>query len=130
MALSEQSQIAPDDAAPEPDGPRPREVIHRHAVAVRVTHWINLLCVTLLLMSGLRIFNYHPALYWGNYGYRGVPPFIAIGSVIDPDGGAPVGITRIAGVSFVTTGVLGVSNDSERGTVRLAFPSWLTLPGE
>jgi thiosulfate reductase cytochrome b subunit len=150
MALSEQSQVAasqvaasqvvrseiaqreavPGDTAVVPAATRPREVIYRHAVAVRATHWINLICVALLLMSGLRIFNYHPALYWGNYGYRGVPSFIAIGSVIDPDSGAPVGITRIAGVSFVTTGVLGVSNDSERGTVRLAFPSWLTLPGE
>ncbi len=121
MAPSEQSQVAssqvaqsetaPSLAAQSDDtlaqaAPRPREVIYRHAFAVRATHWINFICVTLLLMSGLRIFNYHPALYWGNYGYRGVPSFIAIGSAIDPDSGAPVGITRIAGVSFsITTGV-------------------------
>jgi thiosulfate reductase cytochrome b subunit len=113
-----------------PDAPRKRELIYRHALVVRLTHWINVLCVTLLLMSGLQIFNYHPALYWGNYGYRGVPSVVSIGSAIDPGNGEPVGVTRVAGWSFVTTGVLGVSRDSEHGTVRRAFPSWLTLPGE
>jgi thiosulfate reductase cytochrome b subunit len=125
MAVSEPSQVARAQAAPPQ-----REVIYRHAVVVRVTHWINVLCLTLLLMSGLRLFNYHPALYWGNYGYRGVPSVVSIGSAIDPASGDPVGVTRIAGWSFVTTGVLGVSYDSERGMVARAFPAWLTLPGE
>jgi cytochrome b subunit of formate dehydrogenase len=58
MAVSEPSPVAPQDAAPK------REVIYRHGVVVRATHWINVVCLTLLLMSGLRIFNYHPALYW------------------------------------------------------------------
>jgi len=125
MALSEPSPIAgTQDAAPR------REVIYRHALAVRATHWINVLCLALLLMSGLRIFNYHPALYWGNYGYRGVPAVVSIGAAIDPDSGAPVGVTCIAGLSFVTTGVLGVSYVSGRGMVARAFPAWLTLPGE
>src|ERR1700731_3798272 len=125
MAVSEPSPVArTQDAPPE------REVIYRHALVVRATHWINVLCLTLLLMSGLQIFNYPPALYWGNYGYRGVPSVVSIGSAIDPASGAPVGVTRIAGLSFVTTGVLGVSYDSERGMVARAFPAWLTLPGE
>jgi thiosulfate reductase cytochrome b subunit len=125
MAVSEPSPIArTQDASPK------REVVYRHGVVVRVTHWINVLCLTLLLMSGLQLFNYHPALYWGNYGYRGVPSFVSIDSAIDPGSGEPVGVTRIAGSSFVTTGVLGVSYDRERGTVRRAFPAWLTLPGE
>jgi thiosulfate reductase cytochrome b subunit len=130
-----EKQVAPNQVTQGPvatqEVPPRREVIYRHAFAVRVTHWINVLCVALLLTSGLRIFNYHPALYWGNTGYRGVPSFIAIGSLIDPDSGMPVGVTRIGGASFITTGVLGVSYDSGRGTmVRRAFPSWLTLPGE
>jgi hypothetical protein len=37
----------------------------RHAGLVRVTHWINVVCFTHLLMSGLQIFNAHPALYVG-----------------------------------------------------------------
>jgi thiosulfate reductase cytochrome b subunit len=32
---------------------------------VRLTHWINALCLLVLLPSGLQIFNAHPALYWG-----------------------------------------------------------------
>src|SRR5215471_3886847 len=60
------------------------EVIRRHSVTVRLTHWINLLCLTLLLMSGLALFNFLPALYWGHYGYRGVPYFIGIDSKIEP----------------------------------------------
>jgi thiosulfate reductase cytochrome b subunit len=125
MAVGEPSPVAGMQ-----DAPRKREVVYRHAVVVRVTHWINVLCLTLLLMSGLQIFNYHPALYWGNFGYRGVPSVVSIDSEIDPENGAPVGVTRIAGMSFVTTGVLGVSYDSERGMVRRAFPAWLTLPEE
>jgi thiosulfate reductase cytochrome b subunit len=39
--------------------------VHRYALIVRVAHWTNLLCLTILLMSGLQIFNAHPALYWG-----------------------------------------------------------------
>jgi thiosulfate reductase cytochrome b subunit len=39
--------------------------IYRHSLAVRITHWINVLCLAILLMSGLQIFNAHPALYWG-----------------------------------------------------------------
>jgi thiosulfate reductase cytochrome b subunit len=97
---------------------------------VRATHWINVLCLALLLTSGLRIFNYHPALYWGNYGYRGVPAVFSVGSDTDSESGKIAGVTRIAGHSFDTTGVLGVSYDPERGMVRRAFPGWLTLPGE
>ena len=44
--------------------PRPR-LIKRHGAVVRITHWINALCLGLLLMSGLQIFNAHPALYIG-----------------------------------------------------------------
>ncbi len=40
--------------------------IRRHSIATRITHWINALCLALLLMSGLQIFNAHPALYWGD----------------------------------------------------------------
>ena len=121
---------APSQAAAIAAASPAREVIYRHALAVRLTHWINALCLALLLMSGLQILNYHPALYWGNYGYRGVPSLASIGSEIDPASGAPVGVTRLAGARFVTTGVLGVSYEDGHGIVRRAFPAWLTLPGE
>jgi thiosulfate reductase cytochrome b subunit len=80
-------------------------------------------------MSGLRIFNYHPSLYWGNYGYRGVPSFISITSVEDSETDELTGITRIGPWRFETTGVLGVSADADGDPAAMAFPNWVTLPG-
>jgi thiosulfate reductase cytochrome b subunit len=121
MAATEQSAAVPAPAA--------REVMYRHSAVVRVTHWINALCLALLLMSGLRIFNYHPALYWGNYGYRGVPSFISISSIEDSESNELTGITRVGDWRFVTTGVLGVSADPDGDPAAMAFPNWITLPG-
>jgi hypothetical protein len=45
-----------------------RLLVERHALLTRVTHWINLLCIVVLLMSGLQIFNAHPILYLGEFG--------------------------------------------------------------
>src|SRR5215471_7892362 len=94
MSVNEQGvpiQAAPQQASIEaapstaPAGKPAREVMYRHSIMVRLTHWINALCLVLLLMSGLRLFNYHPSLYWGNYGYRGVPSFISIGAIEDEE---------------------------------------------
>jgi thiosulfate reductase cytochrome b subunit len=41
-------------------------------------HWINALAFVLLLMSGLQIFNAHPALYWGQSSYSGRAPLLEI----------------------------------------------------
>jgi Ni,Fe-hydrogenase I cytochrome b subunit len=41
------------------------EVVYRHSAVIRLTHWLAVLCVTLLFLSGLQIFNAHPALYLG-----------------------------------------------------------------
>ena len=53
--------------------------IYRHRVWVRITHWINAICMTVLLMSWLQIFNAHPVLYWGNAS-RFEAPLMEIGS--------------------------------------------------
>lgn len=45
--------------------PGGRLALYRHPVVVRVTHWLNALCLLVLLTSGLQILNAHPALYWG-----------------------------------------------------------------
>jgi thiosulfate reductase cytochrome b subunit len=102
------------------------EVIRRHSLAVRLTHWINVVCLAMLLMSGLAIFNAHPLLYWGHTGHRGMPFVFGIGAKTED--GRAVGITRIAEVDFDTTGVLGVSYDGDGRALRRAFPPWLTLP--
>src|SRR4029077_11787615 len=109
------------------DGPKGRRLVYRHALVVRVTHWINVLCLTLLLMSGLQLFNVHPALYWGNYGYRGAPSVFSISGVLDPETREPVGITRIGNYSFDTTGALGVTYDADGQPHGGAFPRWATL---
>lgn len=41
----------------------------RHALSTRLWHWINLVCVVILFMSGLNISNAHPRLYWGDWGF-------------------------------------------------------------
>ncbi|MCD0502119.1 cytochrome b/b6 domain-containing protein [Bordetella petrii] len=57
------------------------QLITRHSLTVRVTHWVNALCLSILLMSGLQIFNAHPRLYWGKYGADADPAIIAIGAL-------------------------------------------------
>ena len=52
--------------SPASDARKPKTSILRHSAATRITHWINALCLALLFMSGLQIFNAHPALYWGD----------------------------------------------------------------
>ena len=33
-----------------------------------IWHWVNVVTLVIMLMSGLMIFNAHPRLYWGQYG--------------------------------------------------------------
>jgi len=104
----------------------PRTIfIRRHSVVTRLTHWLNVLCLSFLLLSGLQIFNAHPELYWGHYGADGDPAVLTIGS--DDEGGRPSGFVHVAGLQIPTTGVLGVSNVNGEPTAR-AFPSWATIP--
>ena len=103
---------------------RQSHVIFRHSLLVRVTHWINVLCLAFLLMSGLQIFNAHPALYLGKQSDFQNPVFsIGQGEVGDRE----VGVTTILGRSFDTTGVLGLSSVDGEATER-GFPAWITLP--
>ncbi len=41
----------------------------KHALSTRLWHWLNLLCVIVLFMSGLTISNAHRLLYWGDWGF-------------------------------------------------------------
>lgn len=103
------------------------ELYYRHALPVRVMHWINVLCLAVLFMSGLNIFNAHPALNWGKSSYTGTPPFLEIGARMAGD--RIIGVTRIAGREFDTTGMLGAFRTDAGDTEPRAFPSWLTVPG-
>jgi thiosulfate reductase cytochrome b subunit len=99
---------------------------YRYPIVVRLTHWINASCLVILFMSGLQIFNAHPALYWGQYSDF-ERPFLSIHTAFTSEG-RPVGMTRIFGRSFETTGVLGWSRFNGRPAQR-AFPAWITIPG-
>ncbi len=109
--------------------PAPRRVlVFRHSVIVRITHWIWVVALTILFMSGLQIFNAHPSLNFGNTttfkteGGGGSP------LILDIDNDGDKGVTTVLGHSFDTTGVLGVSNGPD-GLAARAFPSWMTIPG-
>jgi thiosulfate reductase cytochrome b subunit len=108
--------------APQPVIPTPVvEKVYRHSLPVRIGHWLNVVWLIILVMSGLQIFNAHPALYWGDRSDRN-HPILSIHAVQSDDGQVK-GITTVGGHSFDTTGVLGYSNHSVR-----AFPAWATIP--
>lgn len=101
--------------------PPPVERVYRHRLPVRISHWLNVPILIILIMSGLQIFNAHPALYWGDRSDRD-RPLLSI-RPMETESGETRGITTVLGHRFDTTGVLGYSNESRR-----AFPSWATLP--
>jgi thiosulfate reductase cytochrome b subunit len=100
---------------------------YRHTLPVRIMHWINVLALTLLFMSGLNIFDAHPALYWGKSSYTGRAALLEIGAVDRGERGV-AGITRVFGREFDTTGVLGVSRSASGTPEARAFPWWITVP--
>jgi thiosulfate reductase cytochrome b subunit len=107
---------------------RVRTSFYRHRLPVRLMHWINVISFSLMLMSGLGIFNAHPHLYWGRAS-NFAAPLLSMTARPGPDG-QPHGVTQIGSHVFDTDGVLGASRvkgaaeKSER-----AFPSWATIPG-
>ena len=112
------------DLPPHGDLPVAKHWYRRHAAPVRVAHWINVVCFTLLLMSGLQIFNAHPALYVGERSDFDHPT-MSIRAHLSENG--LLGETVIVGHPFDTTGVLGVSSENGQVSSR-AFPSWITIP--
>ncbi len=48
----------------------------RHALLVRVTHWINAASFIAFLLSGTAILLAYPRLHWGETGYRGAPALV------------------------------------------------------
>ena len=111
---------------------RGREVIYRHTILVRLTHWLNALIIVLLVGTGLSIFNAHPQLYWGVAGRRlRSSPLLSIHAAI-------VGQVRARRHAhrrpeFDSTGVLGWSKvHGEWADARLAVmdhPSEFPGPG-
>ena len=102
-----------------PQGP----LIYRQRLITRATHWVWAVCLFFLLLTGLQIFNAHPALYIGaQSGFEFDNAVLTI-TAQQADDGTLKGITTVLGHSFDTTGFLGASGDEAR-----AFPAALTIP--
>jgi thiosulfate reductase cytochrome b subunit len=100
---------------------------YRHRLPVRIMHWINVACLFILLMSGLQVFNAHPALYWGNISTFDKPA-LSMTAKTGPDGKLR-GQTQVGSLRFDTTGVFGVSKNMAGEDSRRGFPMWATIPG-
>lgn len=116
------------DMPPDPATSSATQVYYRHTLPVRLMHWINVVALTVLFMSGLQIFNAYPAVKFGKSSYDGKPPVLEIGARLKPDG-QPQGVTRVFGAEFDTTGWLGVTRGADGNYVRSTFPMWMMLPG-
>jgi thiosulfate reductase cytochrome b subunit len=99
-------------------------LVKRHTVVTRITHWLNVLLISVLLMSGLQIFNAHPALYWGAKSTFAQP---WVSMTKQEIGDEPRGITTVGSLSFDTTGLLGWSGKEGMREQR-GFPAWATIP--
>ena len=115
-------------AEPAPAAVRSGYLYYRHTLPVRIMHWINVIALTVLFMSGLQIFNAHPALNFGLSSYNGKPPVLEIGAR-QAGNGALTGVTRVFGSEFDTTGYLGVSRGADGQYAPSTFPHWMMLPG-
>ena len=105
------------------------QLYYRHSLPVRIMHWLIVVTLPILLMSGLNIFNANQALYWGKSSYSGAPALLELKSMESNDGEL-VGVTKVFGHEFVTTGLLGASRDPQGELEDRGFPSWLTIPGQ
>jgi thiosulfate reductase cytochrome b subunit len=100
--------------------------IYRHSIAARLSHWLWALAILVLVMSGLQIFDAAPYLDASD---KSNPAARVLELGASGTNLAPVGVTTVFGHSFVTTGVLGFTDDGMGGKAPRAFPAWLTLPG-
>jgi Ni/Fe-hydrogenase b-type cytochrome subunit len=50
----------------------------RHGLITRLWHWVNVLALAILFMSGLNISNAHPWLYWGDAGSQPAEAWVRV----------------------------------------------------
>lgn len=117
------------DGAALPETETAREkgpLVYRQFAWTRLTHWVWAISLFFLLLSGLQIFNAHPALYLGDQsGFQFENQILAIDA--EDTAAGPQGYTEILGTKFDTSGVLGLSGPE--GNLRpRAFPAWATIP--
>src|SRR5215813_13807225 len=94
-----------------------RRVVVRHSLVARLTHWMNALAMSLLLVSGLQIFKACPALYLGDTGYETSGAVFEMGADTLTDG-TSAGWLMIGSHRWITTGFI---------SGLLTPPSWREL---
>jgi thiosulfate reductase cytochrome b subunit len=102
--------------------PQPGDLVKRQRLSTRLWHWVNVVCLLVLLSSGLMIFNAHPRLYWGQYGANPDSAWLEIGDKNDR------GFLQLGSQQIDTDGVLGRWHDANGAVQSRAFPHWITLP--
>jgi thiosulfate reductase cytochrome b subunit len=100
---------------------------YRHRLPVRLMHWTNVVCLFVLIGSGLQIFIAHPALYWGDDSDFARPALSLTGK--PGADGKLRGTTQVGSFRADTTGFLGVSDNLMGKPAVRAFPTWATIPG-
>lgn len=120
-AEDHQAMAAAADASAQPEAIP--ESVYRHKLPVRLWHWLNVIAMTGLFMSGLMIFNAHPHLYWGDHGAQPDTPWLTV-THTDSSGALTIG-----NVTIPTTGLIGYTYNLNGTPNTHAFPSWITLPG-
>ena len=100
--------------------------VYRHPLPVRITHWLSALALGVLAMSGMQIFNAHPALYASDASQFN-HPVVQFAAERGPDG-MPIGYVDIGSLRVNTTHVFGYGPDGMGGESTRAFPSWATIP--
>ena len=103
-------------------GIEPAVTVYRHRWPTRLWHWVNVVVLFIMLMSGLMIFNAHPRLYWGAYGANQDTSWLQIGAADER------GYLRVGSVTLDTTGLLGRWTNPAGTEVNRAFPYWATIP--
>lgn len=125
MSSSKEKNVLPPNGAPN-GTPKKGRLVKRQKLATRITHWIWAICFFFLLFSGLQIFNAHPTLHIGSEaGFEYDNSVLSIGAIAKD--GKRVGITKIFGQEFDTSGFLGLSG-TEASPQLVAFPAWATIP--
>src|SRR5260221_14023114 len=94
-----------EQTAPPAEAPARKVLVPRHSALVRTTHWINVISLLILLMSGLQIFNAHPSLYWGAK-TTFAKPWLAMRAFNEETG--LKGVTSLGDLKFDPTGLLAV----------------------
>ncbi|MCQ0987325.1 cytochrome b/b6 domain-containing protein [Jiella marina] len=108
-------------------GRKAGSLIYRQKLTTRLTHWLWVISLFFMLLSGLQIFMARPDLYIGQQsGFGFDNTVLSIGSVRIE--GEWQGRTTLFGESFDTTGWLGLVPQGDQ-MARKAFPGWMTVPG-